>query len=32
VGTSGELFGMVVSRVPSWDALIPYINAFPRLA
>ena len=32
VGTSGELFGVVVSRLGSWDQLVPYINAFPRLS
>ena len=32
VGTSGDLFGVVISRLGSWDQLAPYINAFPRLA
>ena len=31
VGTSGDLFGIVVSRLESWDQVVPYINAFPRL-
>ena len=31
VGTSGDLFGIVVSRLQGWDQVVPYINAFPRL-
>lgn len=31
VGTSGDLFGIVNSRMRSWDEIVPYINAFPRL-
>ena len=31
-GTSGDLFGVVISRLKSWDQLVPYINAFPRLS
>lgn len=31
VGTSGDLFGVVLSRMKSWDQLFPYINAFVRL-
>ncbi len=31
VGTSGDLFGVVLSRMKSWDQLSPYINAFVRL-
>jgi hypothetical protein len=31
VGTSGDLFGVVLSRMKSWDQVLPYINAFPRL-
>jgi len=30
VGTSGDLFGLIAPRVPSWEQLFPYINAFGR--
>lgn len=32
VGTSGDLFGVVVSRLGGWEQLVPYMNAFPRLS
>jgi hypothetical protein len=28
VGSSGALFGLVKSRLRSWDELLPYMNAF----
>jgi hypothetical protein len=31
VGTSGELFGAVLSRMRDWDQITPYINVFERL-
>ena len=31
VGTSGDLFGLVTSRLRSWEQLFPYINAFPKV-
>ena len=31
VGTSGDLFGAVTSRIPSWDALYPYVNFYPHV-
>ena len=31
VGTSGDLFGVVVSRLGGLEQLFPYINAFERL-
>lgn len=30
VGTSGDLFGVVVPRVNDWRRLFPYMNVFPR--
>lgn len=32
VGTCGDLFGVVISRLAGWEQLVPYINAFPRLS
>jgi len=32
VGTCGDLFGVVISRLSDWEQLVPYINAFPRLS
>jgi len=31
VGTGGALFGIVTSRIPTWDAIVPYINAFTSI-
>jgi len=31
VGTSGDLFGLVTSRISRWDQIFPYINVFGRV-
>jgi hypothetical protein len=31
VGTSGDLFGVVVARVNDWRRLFAYMNVFPRV-
>lgn len=31
VGTSGELFGIVLSRLTSWEQVYPYMNVFPSI-
>jgi hypothetical protein len=31
VGTSGDLFGAVMSRLRTWQQLFPYLNVFERL-
>ncbi len=31
VGTSGALFGVVTSRLGSWDQILPYVNAYPSV-
>lgn len=31
VGTSGDLFGVVTSRLRRWDDIFPYINVYPRV-
>ena len=31
VGTSGDLFGAVTSRIPRWEMLYPYMNVYRRV-
>jgi hypothetical protein len=31
VGTSGDLFGLVTSRINAWERLFPYLNIFRKV-